>query len=229
MHRFIPALAFGAVLLAHTPVVAQDAAALDTDKARASYGLGLQIGQQLAERMTTDVDTAALTLAIRDVLNGVEPRLNEEELEAAFAALRAEINAAAEARAQATLEAGQAFLADNATKDGVTTTDSGLQYSVTTAGSGESPTPEQTVTVHYEGRLLNGSVFDSSIARGEPATFAVGGVIRGWQEVLQLMTPGATWEVWIPSELAYGPTGAGGSIGPNEMLNFTIELISIEG
>ena len=229
MHRFIPALAFGVALLPHGPLMAQDASALDTDKARASYGLGLQIGQQLAERITTDVDTVAFTLAIRDVLDGTEPRLTDEELEAAFAALRAEIGAAIEARAQAKLEAGQAFLAENATKDDVTTTDSGLQYRVTTAGSGDSPTPEQTVTVHYEGRLLNGSVFDSSIARGEPATFPVGGVIQGWQEALQLMTPGATWEVWIPSELAYGPVGAGGSIGPNEVLNFTIELISIDG
>lgn len=227
MHRFTSVFAISAALT--TSAFAQDVSPLETDKARASYGLGLQIGQQLAERITTDLDTAAFTLAIRDVLDGAEPRLSEEELEAAFAALRAEIDAAREARAQAKLEAGRAFLAENGKKDGVTTTESGLQYSITKSGSGDSPTPGQSVTVHYEGRLLNGSVFDSSIARGEPVTFPVGGVIRGWQEALQLMTPGATWEVWIPSELAYGPQGAGGSIGPNETLNFTIELISIDG
>jgi FKBP-type peptidyl-prolyl cis-trans isomerase len=107
------------------------------------------------------------------------------------------------------------------------TTASGLQYKVTTAGTGAKPAATDMVKVHYEGRLLDGTVFDSSIQRGEAATFGVGQVIPGWQEALQLMPAGSKWEVWIPSDLAYGVTGAGGAIGPNEVLNFTIELIEI--
>ena len=163
------------------------------------------------------------------LLDGIPPRLNNEEIQAAFAALTAQAEEQAQARGQAALSEGQAFLEDNATKDGVITTGSGLQYKVIEEGTGDSPSARSTVTVHYEGRLLSGEVFDSSIARGEPASFPVGGVIPGWQEALQLMKAGATWEVWIPSTAAYGTRGSGPTIGPNETLNFTIELISIDG
>ena len=119
------------------------------------------------------------------------------------------------------------FLAANALVEGVVTTESGLQYKVVTAGEGDKPSAEDTVTVHYEGRLINGEVFDSSIERGEPATFPVGGVIAGWTEALQMMPAGSTWQLVIPPELAYGERGAGGRILPNSALVFDVELISI--
>ena len=229
----IPSLVIGAVLLMAAPVLAQDTPALDSVDARSSYGFGLQNGSSVREQGWDAFDLDAFLQGMEDGLAGNDPKVSNDDLMDSFAALRARLQEkqeAAQARASAEkLAANAAFLEQNGARDGVTTTESGLQYTVTEAGSGDSPTPEQTVTVHYEGRLLDGSVFDSSIARGEPATFAVGGVIRGWQEVLQLMSPGATWDVWIPSDLAYGPQGAGGSIGPNEVLNFTIELISIDG
>ncbi|WP_415922341.1 FKBP-type peptidyl-prolyl cis-trans isomerase [Tateyamaria sp. SN6-1] len=215
------------------PVLAQDAPALDTPDAQASYGFGLRNGATVREQGWEAFDLDAFMAGVADGLTDADAQVSEEDLAASFAVLqqRLQERAAAErAEAAATkLADNAAFLAENGAREGVTTTDSGLQYQVVEAGSGESPTADQTVTVHYEGRLLSGDVFDSSIARGEPASFPVGGVIVGWQEVLQLMQPGATWEVWIPSAIAYGANGAGNSIGPNEVLNFTIELISVDG
>ncbi|WP_299693698.1 FKBP-type peptidyl-prolyl cis-trans isomerase [uncultured Tateyamaria sp.] len=233
MHRLVPALTVSALCLSPLPVVAQDAPPLDTDIARASYAIGLQVGLNIRDQGFAEVDVAALALAIQDAVDGKEPRLTSEEMQAAVGAMQAVVQQRQQAEAAASAEQkltdNAAYLEANATRSGVVTTDSGLQYEVRAAGSGDSPSADQTVTVHYEGRLLDGSVFDSSIARGEPATFPVGGVIPGWQEVLQLMSPGAKWDVWIPSDLAYGANGAGQAIGPNEVLNFTIELISIEG
>ena len=127
------------------------------------------------------------------------------------------------------VEMGQAFLVENGAKEGITTTESGLQYKVLVEGEGDSPTLGNSVSVHYTGRLLDGTVFDSSIERGEPAEFPVSGVIPGWTEALQLMKPGGKFEVWIPSALAYGERGAGADIGPNEVLNFEMELLAIVG
>ncbi|APX14269.1 hypothetical protein BWR18_20615 (plasmid) [Tateyamaria omphalii] len=203
------------------PLVAQDTPALESVDARVSYGLGLQIGENLAQNDELDFDIEAFVQGIADVEAGVDPRLDEETLVAAFEALNARAS-------EGKLTENAAFLEQNGARDGVTTTDSGLQYEVVEEGTGETPAETDTVTVHYEGRLLDETVFDSSIERGEPASFPVNGVIQGWQEALQLMKPGATWEVWIPSDLAYGPQGAGQAIGPNEVLNFTIELISID-
>ncbi|WP_299658161.1 FKBP-type peptidyl-prolyl cis-trans isomerase [uncultured Tateyamaria sp.] len=228
MHRFTSALVLTVALSAAAPTMAQDAPALDTVEARVAYGIGLQIGQQLASQGIPDFDVDALALAIQDRLDGTAPRLDDAEIQAAFAALSAKAEEQAQARGETALAEGNTFLDANRDEDGVITTESGLQYKVIEEGSGESPAATDSVTVHYEGRLLTGTVFDSSIARGTPASFPVNGVIRGWQEALQLMKPGATWEVWIPSEAAYGTQGAGQSIGPNEVLNFTIELISID-
>lgn len=124
-------------------------------------------------------------------------------------------------------DAGDNFLAENSMKEGVKTTDSGLQYKIIEEGSGKSPSPTDMVTVNYEGTLINGTVFDSSYKRGEPISFPVNGVIQGWQEALPMMKEGATWMLYIPSELAYGPRGAGGIIGPNETLIFKVELIKV--
>lgn len=203
--------------------------ALETAEAKAGYEIGRRIAANLQGQGLGMLDLDALTLGLREAMAGAEPRITEAEFTAAMQEIQAAQAAEASARAEVALTEGRAFLEENKSAEGVTTTDSGLQYKVTTAGTGDSPTPDQQVTVHYTGRLLDGTVFDSSVARGQPATFPVGGVIPGWQEALQLMAPGAVWEVWIPSEIAYGPRGAGADIGPNEVLNFTIELIEING
>ena len=131
--------------------------------------------------------------------------------------------------ADANKKAGQEFLAENGKRDGVVTTASGLQYEVLTEGNGVQPGPDDVVTVHYTGKLIDGTVFDSSVERGEPATFGVMQVIPGWVEALQLMKAGSTWRLYIPSDLAYGPRGAGGVIGPNATLIFDVELLGVEG
>ncbi|MEM9140831.1 MAG: FKBP-type peptidyl-prolyl cis-trans isomerase [Pseudomonadota bacterium] len=203
------------------------AQSLDTPAAQYSYAIGTQIGGSVAQGDVPDLDIDALVLGLRDVLGGVDPKLTEDQIAAAMTELQNAMQASAVAAANKALADGQAFLEENKGKDGITTTESGLQYRVENAGDGDSPKATDTVSVHYEGRLLDGSVFDSSYERGAPATFGVTQVIPGWTEALQLMKPGAKWEVWLPSDIAYGERGAGGDIGPNEVLNFTIELIEI--
>jgi FKBP-type peptidyl-prolyl cis-trans isomerase len=227
MSRLLAGLLAVPLFLA-VPAAAQEVPVLDTLEKRFSYIVGLQLGQRMVQQgMNEDLDVDAFAQAIRDMFAGVEPRLSQEQMAATIEEMRqAQAEAESAAGAQA-LAAGEAFLEENKTKDGVETTSSGLQYQVVEAGDGDRPTASDMVRVHYEGRLLNGDVFDSSFARGEPATFGVGQVIPGWQEALQLMQPGAKWEVWIPSDLAYGAQGAGDDIGPNETLNFTIELLEI--
>jgi len=201
---------------------------LESVEARYSYGLGIQIGQTLRQNgIDRGLDADAFALGIRDVLTGTEPRLSLSEIQAAIETVQQALADEARQRAAAAKSAGEAFLSGNTANEGVVATESGLQYRVMTEGQGDGPTADDTVQVHYEGKLLDGSIFDSSYARGEPISFPVGGVIQGWQEVLQLMRPGAVFEVWIPSELAYGEQGAGNDIGPNEVLHFKIELIEI--
>ncbi|WP_416898699.1 MAG: FKBP-type peptidyl-prolyl cis-trans isomerase [Minwuia sp.] len=208
--------------------MAQDSVPLDTVDKRYSYMIGLRLADQLKQQGFSDkLDIEAFTQAMRDTFAGRQPRLSSEEMQTTIAAVQARMadeksRAGEEARAR-----GQAFLEQNRGQPGVTTKASGLQYLVTTNGSGPVPGGIDTVRVHYEGRLLDGTVFDSSYQRGEPAVFRVGQVIPGWQEALQMMPAGSKWEVWIPSDLAYGAQGAGDVIGPNEVLNFTIELIEI--
>lgn len=225
-----------ASLLVATPLMAQEVTPLETPREQASYGIGLNMAESLTQSGLTveEVDPAAIGQAIADTLNGVESRLTPEQLQAAFAELtkimegkQAAIQAEAEAKANARMIEGQTFMDQNKSAEGITTTESGLQYKVVTEGEGTSPTASDTVSVHYEGRLLDGKVFDSSYDRGAPASFGVGQVIPGWTEALQLMKPGSKWEVWIPSEIAYGARGAGADIGPNEVLNFTIELLEV--
>lgn len=227
MSRLLAALV-AAPLLLPVAASAQDAPPLETVDQRFSYMVGLQLGQRMMEQglgKTLDVD--AFAQALRDTFAGEKPRLSMEEMQATVKEVQAARDQEQQEKTGKAQAEGKAFMAENMKKDGVQTTASGLQYTVVTAGTGEKPLAADTVQVHYEGRLLNGTVFDSSYARGEPATFGVGQVIPGWQEALQLMPAGSKWEVWIPSELAYGEQGAGGDIGPNETLNFTIELIEI--
>ncbi|MEM6663757.1 MAG: FKBP-type peptidyl-prolyl cis-trans isomerase [Pseudomonadota bacterium] len=230
-----------AILLAGTvmfpamlPAKAQDLAKPEGTKEIVSYAFGMQLLRNLDELgVAEDVDLNLVVQALTDRIAGNEPRITMEEGQAAFQELSTVIQARAleeaEKAAAENLAAGAAFLAENGAKDGITTTESGLQYRVITAvEGGGSPTLENTVVAHYTGTLLDGTKFDSSRDRGSPASFPVTGVIKGWTEVLQLMKVGETYEVWIPADLAYGERGAGGEIGPNETLRFEIELIEIK-
>lgn len=216
------------IVVAQVPVHAQDSESLSTNAGKFSYGIGLQIGQQLKRQGLSDVDTDAIAMAIEDVLKGNELRVSMEEMQVAATAYQSEMNTKKNAAAEENKVAGEKFLEENSAREGVVVLDSGLQYRIVESGTGESPTETDTVKVHYRGRLLDGTEFDSSYGRGQPTELGVGQVIPGWQEALQLMPVGSKWEVWIPSSLAYGVKGAGG-IGPNETLHFDIELIEIKG
>jgi FKBP-type peptidyl-prolyl cis-trans isomerase len=203
---------------------------LDTPNKRLSYGVALGLGRNMAsDGMEMDID--AFTLGLRDAFSGAEQRLSQEEIQAEMVAfqekLQAEQEAERSAQASSNAEAAEAFLAENAQREGVVTTDSGLQYEILEAGDGVTPGPEDTVEVHYRGTLLDGTEFDSSYKRGEPVTFGVGQVIAGWTEALQMMPAGSKWKLFIPPELAYGAGGAGQVIGPNAALTFEVELLSV--
>ncbi|PLW84145.1 hypothetical protein CWI75_02005 [Kineobactrum sediminis] len=203
---------------------------LEDSTQRLSYGIAFGLGQRMAED-GVPLDVPAFTAGLEDALEGAEPRLTEEEIQAEMQAYQekavAEQEALLAAAGEVNAQAAEAFLAENAEREEVTVTESGLQYEVVTAGEGASPGPDDTVEVHYRGTLIDGTEFDSSYARGEPVTFGVGQVIAGWTEALQLMSPGAKWNLYIPSDLAYGPAGAGNLIGPNAALIFEVELLSI--
>lgn len=203
-----------------------NAVALDSVEAKGGYGIGLQIGQQLAGS-GMEVEAEAVARGIFDVLNNNPPAIDINEVTKALQELgqRAE---AAQAEAFKALEAeNQAFLEENKKAAGVIVTDSGLQYEILTEGNGAKPTAESTVRVHYTGSLIDGTVFDSSVKRGTPAEFPVGGVIKGWTEALQLMPVGSKWRLTIPHNLAYGERGAGVSIPPFATLVFEVELLDI--
>jgi len=207
-----------------------------TTKQKASYGIGISVGRNLARQgLSADVlDVDALTRGILQALAGKESVLTEDELNAAYEELQAAMNAKAAAKATANAEAGKKFLAANAKKSGIKTTKSGLQYEVIKAGKGPTPTKNDRVSTHYKGQLISGKVFDGSykgkvpVPTDKPISFGVGGVIAGWTEALQLMKVGDKWRLFIPSELAYGKRGSPGGIGPDETLIFEIELIAIE-
>lgn len=204
---------------------------LDNPKNRISYTIGVNIGQDFKSQQM-DIDADALLLGLKDSLAGKELRLTDEEMVSEVNAFQEEMQARMlaemESMAAGNKAAGEAFLAENAKQEGVVVTASGLQYKVLEAGEGDSPSPADVVTVHYRGTLIDGTQFDSSYDRGQPATFPVSGVIPGWTEALQLMKPGAKWQLAIPAELAYGERGAGQDIGPHATLLFDVELLSIE-
>ncbi len=207
-------------------------ASLQTDDEIASYGFGLDIGRSL-EPTVTHLDRDALIRGLHDALDGREPVISPEQLaevtERVGTLIREEQNAEFEAMTETNRLAGEAYLASNAENDNVMVTDSGLQYEVILEGEagGARPSPTDQVTVHYRGTLIDGTEFDSSYSRGQPATFGVSGVIPGFSEGLQLMTVGSHYRFVIPSDLAYGPQGTGPDIGPNATLIFEIELIEI--
>ncbi len=205
---------------------------LTTEAQRVSYALGLEIGASV-KRLDTEIDLGALLQGIQDTLTGHRPLLTDAEaaqVREEFAAKYREAQAAkAREAADKNLAEGTAFLEQNRAKEGVTSTPSGLQYLVIRQGEGPRPTVRDRVRVHYRGTLLDGTEFDSSYRRGEPAVFEVGDVISGWVEALQLMPVGSTYRLFIPPHLAYGPRGAGPLIGPNATLIFEVELLGIEG
>ena len=232
MKKF-PWIAAGAVAIYAGVLYAQDAAQPEfkTVTEKASYAIGLNIGNSVT-RDDLEVDARMLVRGLTDALSKKDPALSEEEMTAAMQAFQQEAVAKmTEKRTQAAEEnvkKGEAFLAANKQQAGVQTTDSGLQYKVLKEGAGPVPKPTDTVKTHYEGKLLDGTVFDSSLERGEPATFPVNGVIAGWTEALQKMKVGSKYQLFVPAKLAYGERGAGGAIGPNETLIFEVELLDIE-
>ena len=190
-----------------------------------SYSLGVLVAQNLKQQGMEQVDAATLAEAVNDVLTDQPLKIPLEKAQMVFQDHMQKQSQKANA---AIIEAGQAFLAANAEKPGVKTTESGLQYEVLNEGTGASPTPDQQVTVHYEGTLIDGTVFDSSYKRNSPATFGVTQVISGWVEALQMMKPGDKWKLTIPHDLAYGERGAPPSIPPFATLVFTVEMLSIQ-
>jgi len=206
--------------------------ALTTPKQKASYAIGMNIGKNL-KRDSVDIDPAVLSRGLKDALAGGKLLLTDDEAKAALTALQMEVRMKEEAKTKAVAvenkKTGDAFLAANKTKEGVVTLPSGLQYKIITAGTGPKPTADDTVLCHYRGTLVDNTEFDSSYKRKEPLKIPVGGVIKGWTEAIQLMPVGSKWQLFIPSDLAYGERGAPGSpIGPNSTLIFEVELISIE-
>ena len=198
-----------------------------TQEQQASYGIGLQMGEQLASNPFDGLEISAVSAGIADAFAGAESKVSQQDLQAAFQVISERMQAAAAEQAKVLSAAGEEFLAENAKKEGVVVTESGLQYEVITEGEGESPTAESTVSVHYHGSLIDGTVFDSSVERGQPAEFPVGGVIAGWTEALQLMTEGSKWRLYIPFNLAYGERGSQGAIPPYATLIFEVELLAI--
>jgi FKBP-type peptidyl-prolyl cis-trans isomerase len=207
---------------------------LQTQDQKISYLLGMDNGKNI-QTIGIEIDNAAFQQGFNDGLNNAEPQLTEEQIAEAIKAFETVMTAkreemqqaeqqASQMQADANLAEGSAFLAENGAKEGVVTTESGLQYRVLVAGSGAKPSVDSMVEVHYAGRLLDGTEFDSSVKRGVPAQFGVTQVIAGWTEALQLMPEGSKWELYIPADLAYGPGGTG-PIGPNATLIFEVELL----
>ena len=204
---------------------------LTTDKQKQSYALGINIARGIS-RQGVDVDASAMARGLRDTLSGAKLLLTDDEAAAALKQLQDAVKTKQDAELQkmgdANMKEGQEFLAANKTKDGVVTLPSGLQYKIITQGTGPKPTAADTVVCNYSGTFINGTEFDSSYKRGQPAEFPVTGVIKGWTEALQLMPVGSKWQLFIPSDLAYGPQGRG-PIPPSSTLIFQVELISIKG
>lgn len=198
-----------------------------------SYALGLSMGNNFRASGIQEINIQDFADGVAAVFYGSEPKMTYDEAKAEiqrfFTDLQAKQEEANKKMADVNAQAGAAFLEENGKRVEVKTTASGLQYEVVKEGEGACPGPHDQVTVHYEGRLIDGTVFDSSVERGEPATFGVTQVIPGWVEALQMMKEGSKWRLFIPSALAYGPQGAGGIIGPNQTLIFDVELIKIEG
>ncbi|KPK29301.1 MAG: hypothetical protein AMK70_16135 [Nitrospira bacterium SG8_35_1] len=223
-------LALIGIFLLLTPVQAEESI-LKTQKDKESYAIGMDIGRKLKQQQI-ELNPEAISQGIWDSLTDDKTLMTEEEYRDAMTAFTNKMKQKQEAQMKGmsdkNKQEGETFLAENKKKESVVTTASGLQYKVITEGTGASPKSTDTVSVHYKGTLINGKEFDSSYRRGQPASFPVNGVIQGWTEALQLMKVGSKWQLFIPSELAYGERGAGRDIGPNSTLIFDVELLSIK-
>jgi FKBP-type peptidyl-prolyl cis-trans isomerase FklB len=219
------------ILFLVSQVYGEENLVLKNQKDKVSYSIGMEMGKNL-KMQSIDIDADILAKGIHDAFSGGKALLTDQEVRETMTAFQKELMAKQEELLKKLGEKnkgeGEAFLAENKKKEGVKTLASGLQYQVIKAGNGKKPTPSDTVTTHYRGTLIDGTEFDSSYRRGQPATFPVRGVVPGWTEALQLMEVGAKWQLFIPPNLAYGERGAGRNIGPNATLIFEIELISIE-
>lgn len=235
-HPLVLAVALGLALAGcdRKDSAASAEVALDTQEHKVSYIIAEDMAQRLKSQ-DVELDSQVVVMALADVAAGRESRLSDEEKQQVIAVFQEKMQSKQQemmakqeeefkASAEKNLAEGQAFLEENAGKEGVVTTDSGLQYKVLEEGAGATPSADSVVEVDYKGTLIDGTEFDSSYARGEPVQFPVGGVIPGWTEALQLMKEGSKWMLYIPSDLAYGPGGAGGLIGPNSTLIFEVEL-----
>jgi len=199
---------------------------LSTDEARVSYGIGRQLGGQLRDNPPPGASLEAILAGLTDAYNNADSRVADDALSASFQVIRERMQAEAAAKAEQAAQAGRDYLEENAKREGVTVLASGLQFEVLVAGEGAKPSAEDQVRTHYHGTLIDGTVFDSSYERGQPAEFPVGGVIPGWVEALQLMNAGSKWRLHVPSELAYGAQAIG-SIPPHSVLVFDVELLDI--
>ena len=210
---------------------AQESSPLKTQTEKFSYALGMNLGTTL-HKQSVEVDPNLLLQGLKDAIAGGKMLMTEDEARAAIMQTQNELRAKQQAQMQQAAEAnkkeGAAFLAANKGKEGVVTLPSGLQYKILKAGTGPKPKATDSVVCNYRGTLINGTEFDSSYKRGQPATFPVNGVIKGWTEALQLMPVGSKWQLFIPPDLAYGERGAGADIGPNATLIFEVELMSIQ-
>jgi len=192
-----------------------------------SYGIGRQMGDQLVSDPFEGMSSAAVSAGLVDSLEGVESPISQEQFQKAFEEINAIMQAKQAELAKVAGAAGEEFLAENAKKDGIMVTDSGLQYEILVEGDGEKPAAESTVSTHYHGTLIDGTVFDSSVERGQPAEFPVNRVIPGWTEALQMMPAGSKWRLYVPQDLAYGAQGSGAKIAPFSTLIFDVELLEI--
>lgn len=216
---------------APAPAAAPSATSLTTDTDKLSYSIGADLGKNF-KKQGIDISPASMAKGLQDGMSGGQLLLTEDQMKDVLNKfqkdLMAKRNAEFTQKSEDNKAKGEAFLNQNKGKEGVVTLPSGLQYKIITAGDGAKPGKDDTVTVEYTGQLIDGQVFDSTEKSGKPATFKVSQVIPGWTEALQLMPAGSTWEVFVPSGLAYGPRSVGGPIGPNEALIFKIHLISVQ-
>ena len=199
----------------------------ETIEQRVSYGVGRQLGDQLRSNPFKEFDVSAVQAGLADAIANTASQVSDEDLNEAFSVISKKMQELEQAAAKEKSAEGEAYLAENAKRDEVTVLESGLQYEVLATGEGEKPTAASTVRTHYHGSFINGDVFDSSVDRGQPAEFPVGGVIAGWTEALQLMTEGSKWRLYVPYNLAYGEQGSQGAIPPYATLIFDVELLAI--
>jgi FKBP-type peptidyl-prolyl cis-trans isomerase FklB len=212
-------------------VQAAETGTLKSQKEKVSYTLGIDVAKSL-KQLGVEVDTDIFLKGVKDALTGTKPQLTDEEMQNVMTTFKQEMSAKQMEKMKALGEKnkkeGEAFLAENKKKSGVKTTASGLQYKVIKDGTGKTPKKTDKVNCNYQGTLIDGTEFDSSYKRGQPATFPVDGVIPGWTEALQMMKVGSKWQLFVPAKLAYNERGAGPLIGPNAVLIFTVELLSIQ-